>query len=85
VRGFATAPLGLDEPDDDWVEQLAVARAHRGGGLARALLEHGLGVTWRRGVRRFGLGTESRTGARGLCQHVGMRVRRSYAHDSKPL
>jgi GNAT superfamily N-acetyltransferase len=79
------AAVLVHEPDDGWVEQLAVARPHRGRGLARALLERGCGVTWRRGVRRFGLGTESRTGARGLYEHVGMRVRRGYTHYSKRL
>ena len=32
-----------------WVDQLAVAREHRGRGLARALLQHAFGETWRAG------------------------------------
>ncbi len=68
------------DDDEGWVDQLAVAREHRGRGLARALLLHAFGVTWRRGGRRCGLGTDSRTGARGLYEHVGMRVRKTY-HD----
>jgi GNAT superfamily N-acetyltransferase len=79
------AAVLVHEPDDGWVEQLAVARHHRGRGLGRALLEYGADVTWRRGVRRFGLGTDSRTGARGLYEHFGMRVRRSFTHYSKRL
>jgi len=79
------AAVLVHEPEDGWVEQLAVARAHRGRGLGRALLDYGAGVTWRRGVRRFGLGTDSRTGARGLYEHLGMHVRRSFILNSKPL
>jgi GNAT superfamily N-acetyltransferase len=60
-----------------WVGQLAVAREHRGRGLARALLTHTFGFAWRAGPRRCGLGTDARTGARGLYEHVGMRVART--------
>jgi mycothiol synthase len=57
-----------------WVDQLAVDRAHRGRGLARALLVHAFAMAWRAGLRRCRLSTDSRTGARGLYEHVGMRV-----------
>jgi mycothiol synthase len=97
--GFAPELLGLCTRDDEvvgaviltydddkgWVDQLAVAREHRGRGLARALLTHAFGVTWRRGGRRCGLGTDSRTGARGLYEHVGMRVRKTYYEYVKQL
>jgi mycothiol synthase len=97
--GFAPELLGLCTRDDEvvgaalltydadkgWVDQLAVARAHRGRGLGRALLVHAFGVTWRRGGRRCGLGTDSRTGARGLYEHVGMHVRKTYYEYVKPL
>ena len=71
--------------DEGWVDQLAVAREHRGRGLARALLQHAFGETWRRGLRRAGLSTDSRTGARGLYEHVGMHVRKTYTEFAKPL
>ena len=61
-----------------WVDQLAVAREHRGRGVAQALLAHAFGVTWRRGGRMCGLGTDERTGARRLYEHVGMRARKTY-------
>jgi mycothiol synthase len=64
---------------------LAVAREHRGRGLARALLAHAFGLTWRRGGHRCGLGTDSRTGARGLYEHVGMHVRKTYGEYVKRL
>ena len=52
-------------------------RAARGRGLARALLVHAFGIAWRAGGRRCGLCTDSRTGARGLYERVGMRVTRT--------
>lgn len=87
VRGEAVAGALLlaVEADEVWVDQLAVAREHRGRGLARALLQHAFAETWRRGLRRTGLSTDSRTGARGLYEHVGMRVRKTYAEFTKPL
>ena len=87
VRGdeVAGALLLVVEQDEGWVDQLAVAREHRGRGLARALLQHAFGETWRRGLRRAGLSTDSRTGARGLYEHVGMHVRKTYTEFAKPL
>jgi mycothiol synthase len=70
---------------EGWVDQLAVAREHRGRGIARALLTHAFGVTWRRGGRTCGLGTDTRTGARGLYEHVGMRARKTYYEYVKLL
>ena len=70
---------------DGWVDQLAVAREHRGDGLGQALLAHAFGVTWRRGGRTCGLGTDERTGARRLYEHVGMRARKTYYEYVKPL
>lgn len=63
-----------------WVHQLAVEKAHRGRGLARALLLDAFRAAWQHGDRSSGLCTDSRTGALGLYQHVGMRVERSYTH-----
>jgi mycothiol synthase len=63
-----------------WVHQLAVERGHRGRGLARALLFDAFRAAWRHGDRSSGLSTDSRTGALGLYEHVGMRVERSYTH-----
>jgi mycothiol synthase len=79
------AVLLIEDDDQGWIDQLAVAREHRGRGLARALLVHAFGRTWRRGGRRCGLGTDSRTGARGLYEHVGMRARKTYGEYAKQL
>lgn len=65
---------------DGWVQQLAVAREHRGLGCGRALLEEAFGRFYARGRRQCELNTDSRTGALGLYEHVGMSVRLSYTH-----
>ena len=97
--GFAPAQLGLaaregevvgavllmEDDDLGWIDQLAVAREHRGRGLGKALLTHAFARTWQRGGRRCGLGTDERTGARGLYESVGMRVRQTYGEYAKPL
>jgi mycothiol synthase len=79
------AALLIEEETELWVSQLAVARPHRGRGLGRALLAHAFGVAWRRGRRHFELGTDSRTGARGLYEHVGMRAKRTSWEYCKSL
>jgi GNAT superfamily N-acetyltransferase len=65
---------------DGWVQQLAVAREHRGIGLGRALLDESFTRFYARGRRECELNTDSRTGALGLYEHVGMSVKSSYTH-----
>lgn len=79
------AVLLVEDGEEGWVDQLAVAREHRGNGLGRALLLHAFGLTWRRGRRVCGLGTDSRTGARGLYEKVGMYVRKTFGEYTKAL
>ena len=71
--------------DEGWVQQLAVAKEHRGLGLGRALLTESFRRFREQGKRQAGLSTDSRTGALALYQHVGMRVDRSYTHWSRAL
>jgi mycothiol synthase len=87
VHGDAVvgAVLLIEDGDEGWIDQLAVAREHRENGLGMALLTHAFLQTWRRGRRRCGLGTDSRTGARGLYEKVGMRVRRTFGEYAKEL
>ena len=77
--------LCLVNGDEGWVEQLAVKRSHRGRGLGGALLQTAFREFYRRGLRTAGLSTESRTGARGVYEHVGMRITRSFKRYSKDL
>lgn len=78
--------LSIDYPEDDgWVQQVAVAATHRHRGIARALLQRAFAMSWDRGDRVCGLSTDSRTGALGLYEKVGMRVIRSYTNYTKVL
>jgi GNAT superfamily N-acetyltransferase len=75
---------GPDEAEG-WTQQLAVDRAYRRRGLGRALLQETFRRFHRVGYRRCGLSTDSRTGALGLYEHVGMRVRSSFRRWTKQL
>ncbi|MEZ5093381.1 GNAT family N-acetyltransferase [Nocardioides sp.] len=67
--------LGLDfDPPEAFVSRLATRRDLRGQGLAQALLVDCFTEARRHGARRSGLSTDSRTGALGLYEKVGMVV-----------
>jgi ribosomal protein S18 acetylase RimI-like enzyme len=68
------------EDDEGWIQQLAVHPPHQGRGLGRALLLESFRRFHRIGRKSCGLTTDSRTGALGLYEHVGMYVRKSYTH-----
>ncbi len=87
VRGEEVAGVALlvHEGAELWVDRLAVARAHRGQGLARALVQHAFGVAFTGGTGVVALSTDSRTGALGLYEHVGMTLRRTYFHLARDL
>ena len=63
---------------EGWIGEIAVERAHRGKGLGRALLEDCFRRFFALGRRQCGVSTDSRTGALGLYEHVGMSVSRTY-------
>jgi mycothiol synthase len=78
--------FSIDYPEDDgWIQQVAVAATHRHRGIARALLQRAFAMSWDRGDRACGLSTDSRTGALGLYEKVGMHVVRSYTNYAKEL
>ena len=67
--------VGTDfDPPEAFVSRLATRRDQRGRGLAQALLVDCFAEARRHGARRCGLSTDSRTGALGLYQKVGMVV-----------
>jgi len=68
-----------------WVNQLAVAAPHRGQGLAQALLATAFAAARERGSPRGELSTDSRTGALGLYEHVGMHVTAAFTQWVKRL
>jgi len=71
--------------DSVWVDQLAVRHDQRGRGLARVLLVEAFGSGRAHGARTAELSTDSRTGALGLYEHVGMRVTETFVHLALPL
>ena len=70
----------LDSQGAGYVDQLAVARAHRGQGLAQALLADAFGQARDHGATRSELSTDSRTGALDLYLKVGMEVTQRWTH-----
>jgi GNAT superfamily N-acetyltransferase len=63
-----------------YVDAIAVRADQRGLGLARALLADAFGRARERGAVVSELSTDSRTGALGLYEHVGMHVRQTWRH-----
>ena len=74
-------------PLGGYVAQVAVRRDQRGRGLGLALLRHGFGELYRRGVREVYLDVDSqnRTGATRLYERAGMRVQHRHDHWVKRL
>jgi mycothiol synthase len=70
---------------EGWVDQIAVRRQARGRGLGRALLVAAFNEARSRGATALRLNTDSRTGALGLYQHVGMVVVETYQHYAVDL
>jgi mycothiol synthase len=68
-----------------YVQYLAVRRDQRGRGLARALLVDCFEVAREHGASRSELSTDSRTGALGLYERVGMVVTSTWVHRAIAL
>jgi GNAT superfamily N-acetyltransferase len=66
--------------DTGYVDAIAVRADHRGRGLARALLVDAFSRARERGASTSELSTDSRTGALGLYEHVGMEVTQTWRH-----
>jgi GNAT superfamily N-acetyltransferase len=63
-----------------WVSELAVRRDQRGRGLGRLLLIDAFDRGRAAGATTFDLATDTRTGALGLYESVGMRIAATYLH-----
>jgi len=63
-----------------YVDKLATRKDHRGRGLAQALLADSFDAGRAHGARRCRLSTDSRTGALGLYEKVGMVVVETWVH-----
>jgi mycothiol synthase len=68
-----------------YVAQVAVRRDRRGLGLARALLVDAFAGAREHGASRFELSTDSRTGALGLYEKVGMEVTHTWVNRAATL
>lgn len=66
----------IDNPDDNtgWVQQLAVREDLRSRGIGRAVLHRAFARFALRGRERFGLSTDTRTGALDLYLALGMHI-----------
>jgi GNAT superfamily N-acetyltransferase len=73
------------DPDAGWVQQLATKATHRHRGIARALMRHAMTIFWDLGKPGLEVATDSRTGALGLYEKVGMHVTMSYTNYAKDL
>jgi ribosomal protein S18 acetylase RimI-like enzyme len=63
-----------------YVDRIAVRRDQRGLGLARALLVDSFALAREHGATRSELATDTRTGALGLYEKVGMEIRSVWRH-----
>ncbi|MGL4174855.1 MAG: GNAT family N-acetyltransferase [Dermatophilaceae bacterium] len=70
----------LDPRGTGYVQYLAVDRAHRGRGLAQALLADAFTRAREHGATRSELDTDTRTGALDLYLKVGMEVTQTWVH-----
>lgn len=77
VVGVAVVPVG---EGFGYVEKLAVRADQRGQGLGVALLSEAFAIARAHGAERFELSTDSRTGALGLYESVGMVVTSTWRH-----
>lgn len=68
-----------------YVDQLAVRRDRRGLGLGQALLADGFRLAREHGATTSELATDTRTGALGLYERVGMKVSNEWVHRAIEL
>jgi GNAT superfamily N-acetyltransferase len=74
VVAMAFVLINSGDASDAYIDRLATRRDQRGRGLAQALLVDSFRAARERGATRSGLSTDSRTGALGLYEKVGMQV-----------
>lgn len=82
VVAAAIVFLGADQA---YVDRLATRRDQRGRGLAQALLVDAFAAARERGATRSELSTDSRTGALGLYEKVGMEVTSTWVNRAVDL
>ncbi len=68
-----------------YVAKIGVRRDRRGRGLAAAMLVDAFALARAHGAQRCYLSTDSRTGALGLYEHVGMVVSSTWVYRAVDL
>jgi mycothiol synthase len=81
----AVVSIDLPASDEGWIDQVATKATHRNRGIATALLRTAFAGLRDRGRTVAGVSTDSRTGALGLYEKVGMRIVRQYTRYTKRL
>lgn len=74
-----------DEPLEAFLDKIAVRRDLRGRGIAQALLADSFRVAREHGAVRSGLSTDSRSGALGLYENVGLKVSSTWVNRAIDL
>jgi mycothiol synthase len=79
--------ISYDYPElgEGWIQQLATRATHRRRGIAQAMLRTAFGWFYEAGRRVAGVSTDSRTGALGLYEKVGMHIERQYTRYRKEI
>lgn len=85
VAAAVIASSGEGDQRDAFVERLATRADQRGRGLAQALLVDSFAAARERGVPGAALSTDTRTGALGLYEKVGMRVTSTWVNRAIDL
>ena len=88
VVGVAVLIMARDEEGavvEGYVDRLAVRADRRGLGLAQALLVDAFALAREHGAPAAGLATDTRTGALGLYEKVGMVVTQTWVHRAVDL
>jgi len=76
---------GDEEPREAFIDRLATRKDQRGRGLAQALLADAFAVAREHGAVKSGLSTDTRTGALGLYEKVGMVVTSAWVNRAIDL
>jgi ribosomal protein S18 acetylase RimI-like enzyme len=81
VGATVVYPFGTE----GYVDRLATRKDQRGQGIAQAMLVDAFAVAREHGAKTSGLNTDSRTGALGLYEKVGMRVTQTWVNRAIDL
>jgi GNAT superfamily N-acetyltransferase len=76
---------GEEDAREGYIDRLATRKDQRGRGLAQALLVDAFAQARQRGAVRSALSTDSRTGALGLYEKVGMKVSSTWVNRAIDL